>query len=78
MSQEQNSSPRFELNKKDGSHILKVFLWSILSAAVGFIILLIPQVHVPEQYALIAATIIPLVNTTLVAVKKFIDDHGKL
>lgn len=78
MSEEKNTSPRFDFNKKDGLHILKVFLWSISSAAVGFIILVLPQLHVPEQYALIAAAIIPTVNTALVAAKKFIDDHGKL
>ena len=78
MSEEKSTSPRFDFNKKDGLHILKVFLWSISSAAVGFIILLLPQLHVPDQYALIAAAIIPTVNTTLVATKKFIDDHGKL
>ena len=78
MSEEKNTSPRFEFNKKDLGHILKVFLWSILSAAVGYIILVLPQLHVPEQYALIAAAIIPMINTTLVAAKKFIDDHGKL
>jgi hypothetical protein len=78
MSEKKSTSPRGQLNTSDAKNILKVFLWSMLSSAIGFGILLLPQIQVPEPYALIAATLIPMINTMLVAAKKLADDHGKL
>lgn len=78
MSEKKSTSGRGELNTSDAKNILKVFMWSMLSAAIGFIVLLLPQINVPEQYALVAATLIPIINTMLVTAKKLADDHGKL
>lgn len=75
---EHNESPRFELNKKDGKQIWKVFVYSMISGACAFFLVLIPLLDIPPQYAAYAALAIPMVNTGIVALKKFADDHGKL
>jgi hypothetical protein len=68
-------SKRYSLNKDDAKSLMKVFAWTIVSASVGFIIATIPAIDVPPQYAAITAAIIPVVNSGLVALKKFIDER---
>lgn len=66
----ENQSKKWRLNSEDAKKIVKVFLWSMSSAAIGFVITILPQVDVPPQYAAIAAMVIPTVNTALVALQK--------
>jgi hypothetical protein len=66
-------SERFTLNKEDLLKILKVFGWSMASSVVATAITILPQVDVPTKYTAIAGTLIIIINTLLVAVKKFID-----
>jgi len=71
-------SKRYSLNKKDVSQIGKVFVWSMASSVVSFLIVIIPQINVPADYAAIASMLIPIVNTGLVGVKKLLEDKGSL
>lgn len=78
MEVQNNTSPRYSLNKHDGNKIGRAALYSCLSALVGFTIALIPQLDVPPQYAATMAALVPVINITLVTVKKWLDDHGQL
>jgi hypothetical protein len=66
-----NASPRWQLNWHDLKNIFKVLAWSTASSLVGYIIMVIPQVGIPSQYAALAAVLLPTINTTLVAAKKW-------
>lgn len=70
-------SAKFSLNKADALHILKVFGYSVGSAAITSVLTLIPQIHVPEHYAMIFGLILPSVNTALVAIQRFLTDQTK-
>jgi len=70
-------SEKFSLDKADAVHVLKVFGYSVGSAAVGALITLIPSIHVPAQYAVIMGLLIPSVNTALVALQRFLADRTK-
>lgn len=61
-------SPQYKLNKEDLTSILKVVLWSGLSAMVGTLITVVNQLDVPAEYLFI----VPIVNTVLVAVHKLL------
>lgn len=63
-------SKKYTLTTTDGSNILKVLIYSGLSAIVVCAIGLLPDVDVPVKYAFL----IPLVNVVLVAVKKYLED----
>jgi len=67
-------SKRFQLNKSDLIKIGYVLLWSLGSALIAQIILVIQNLNVPVEYTFL----IPIVNTLLVALKKFLEDKGKL
>lgn len=72
------SSQRFDLNKEQLIKIGKVFAWTISSTAVGSALTLLPQlketIQVPSEYVLIAGILFSLINTILVALKKFIEN----
>ena len=62
-------SARFTLNKEDAIKILKVFGYSVASAGVVALGALWAKVQLPEAYFFM----IPLVNTLLVTLQKFIE-----
>lgn len=66
-------SKKFELSKKDLSKAGQVVLWSGASAIIGALITLLPQINFPVQWLFL----VPLVNTLLVTLKKFIVDNLK-
>ena len=64
------TSKKFKLNKNDLSKILQVLGWTVASAVVAFLIDIIPNVEIGVNYA----WLIPMINTGLVALKKFIQE----
>ena len=66
------SSKRFTLNKEDGANILKVLAWTVASALVAALISLLNVVEFPVEWV----WVVPVINTVLVALKKFITDHS--
>jgi hypothetical protein len=64
-------SPRFSFNKEDAKNIVKVFLWSTASAGVTALIAFLGTFEVDAKYAIL----IPVINTGLVALKKFVEDR---
>jgi len=66
-------SGSFQVDKPAGLHILKVFGWTIVSAAVALLLNLLGVVKFPPEYAFI----IPIINTILVALQQFIVDKSK-
>lgn len=72
----EEQSKKWRLNSVDAKKIVKVFLWSMSSAALGFIISTLPQIDVPPQYAAIASMIIPTINTALVALQKVVQGQA--
>lgn len=66
-------SKRFQLNKGDALNIAKVFAWSAGSAIVTVAISLIQDIDAGQW-----AILLPVVNTGLVALKKLLEDKGKL
>jgi len=66
------ASPKYKLNKEDGLKILKVLGWTLGSALVAFVIDLVPQVELGMHYA----WLVPMINTGLVALQKWIKDHS--
>jgi hypothetical protein len=63
-------SKKYSLNIEDGLSILKVFGWVVASAVVAFTIDLIPSIEIGANYA----WLVPMINTALVALKKFIQE----
>lgn len=59
-------SRRYQLNTQDLIAVGKAVLYSAISAGIGALITLLPQVDVPAQYAVL----IPIINAALVALKK--------
>ena len=72
-SQNESTSPRWKLNRADGREILTVAAWSMGSAIIALALNLLPEISIPEKYALL----VPVINTALYAAKKFIDNHGR-
>lgn len=64
-------SKKYSLNKEDGMKILQVFLWSLSSFVVIFLIDLLPQLDLGTQFM----WVLPIANTILVAAKKFIEER---
>lgn len=62
-------SPKYQLNKEDGIKILQAFSFSLLSSAIGFLILLIPALDIPPNYVFV----IPIINGLLYTLKRFVD-----
>lgn len=77
MSNELQPSVRGQLNMSELKKILKTFLWSATSGLITFVILTLPGINVPPEYAALAAAMFPSVNTFLVATKKFADGQTK-
>ena len=67
---ETTPSKRYTLNKEDGQEIAKVIGWTLAAALVTVLIDVVGLIDMPAQYALI----VPIVNTILVALKKFIQE----
>ncbi len=64
-------SKKYQLSKEDLSKMGQVILWSSGSAIVGALITLLPQINFPVQWLFL----VPVVNTLLVALKKFVDKN---
>jgi hypothetical protein len=62
-------SPKYRLNTEDGVTLLKVMAWSLASTVVTVLIAFSSQVEVPVEYAFL----LPVINTILVGIKKFLD-----
>ena len=62
-------SARWQISKADLISIGKVALYSVVSALVGTLIIIIPQVDVPAAWL----WLVPVINIILVAVKQFFD-----
>lgn len=63
---------RYALDKKDLGDLVKVAIYSGLSASLLVIISALTTIDVPAQYAFA----IPLINVTLVALKDFLEDRA--
>lgn len=63
-------SKKYQLNKEDGKDILKVIGWTLLSAFVVVALDIVQAIEFPAQYAFV----VPIINTTLVAVKKWVQE----
>jgi hypothetical protein len=63
-------SKRYSLNNEDGLKILQVLGWTVSSAIIAFAIDLIPNIDVGANYA----WLVPMINTVLVVLKKFVQD----
>ena len=62
-----NMSEKYSLNKADLIHILKVMGFVVASAVVSYLIKLIPDLNVPNEYLFL----IPIVNMVLVTLERF-------
>jgi len=65
-----DNSKQYQLTKEDGIKILRVAGWLVASSIVSFLITLLPQIDLGSM-----AWLVPLVNTALVALKKYIKDN---
>lgn len=63
-------SKKYSLNGEDGIKILIVLGWTLASAVVAFAIDLIPSIEIGANYL----WLVPMINTALVALKKFIQE----
>ena len=62
-------SVRWQFSKADLIYIGKIAAYSAISALVGTLIIIIPQVNVPAGWL----WIVPVINIVLVAAKQFFD-----
>ena len=60
---------KYQLNKDGAIKILMVIGWSCLSAFIASLIAVVPDINVPLEWI----WLVPVINSTLVALKKFID-----
>ena len=65
-------SQKYTLNKEDGAKILSVIGWSVASAVVASLIFITQDISVPTEYAFV----LPIVNTVLYALSKFIAERS--
>ena len=65
-------SKKYSLNKEDGAKILKVLGWAMLSSFLAFSIDLLPNIEVGANYA----WLVPMINTGIVSLKKYITDKS--
>lgn len=63
-------SAKYSLNKTDGVKILTALGYLLASTTVAFAIDLLPNIDIGANYA----WVIPLLNTALVTLKKFLED----
>lgn len=68
----QIGSTAWQLNKTDAWPVIRGLLWSVASLVVAAAISLLAGLQVPSQYLFL----IPLANTALVLLKRFIDDNS--
>ena len=73
------NSPRFTLNQEQAQKILKVLGYSLASVVIATIPSLLNTVTVQPEYVALYGLAISLINTIIVAAKKFIaDEKGEL
>lgn len=65
-------SPRFALNKEDLNAILRVLGYTVATAVVTALISLTGAVDFPPELLWLA----PVINTVLVALKKYLSDNS--
>ena len=65
-------SKRYTLTKQDGFDVLKVALWSGISAFVAALIYSIQATDIPAEYAIL----VPIANSILYAIKRFAEDRA--
>ena len=63
------SSKKYSLNGEDLQKIVSALMWSALSTVIGSLILIVPNIAVPTAFIVL----VPIVNTLLYTLKKFID-----
>lgn len=68
-------SKRLSLDKKECSKILKVAIYSGISALLAVLITYFKSIDITSQMAYYLVIGIPVLNTALVAVKQFIDEN---
>lgn len=73
-----STSPRFKLNKEDGKHVGKVYLYSLCSAVLTATALIVANLDVPKEYVSAFVLLLPVVNAGIVAGKKWLSEHGSL
>lgn len=61
-------SEKYSLNKQDITAIIKVLLWSGVSAIIASLIAVIGQLEVDAQYAFI----VPIINSLLFTAQKYL------
>ncbi len=66
----QQTSQQWSFDRNDAIHTLKVFGWSLAASLVALAVSLIPNVHVPVEYAFL----VPVVNSLLVAAQRLIQE----
>ena len=67
-------SIKFRLNKTDVLPILKVLGWSVASVVVACLISLVGKIEISPELSIL----IPIANTILYAIKKFIEDNSQV
>ena len=71
-------SKKYQFNKNDLLAVTKVLSWSAASAVISGLLILVPMFDIPGDKAAIATIVIPLINSLLVAVKRFVEDRSHL
>lgn len=66
-------SKAFQFNKEDLIHTLKVAGWSIGATLVAMTISIVASIQVDAKYAFL----VPIVNTLLVGLQRYVADHQK-
>lgn len=67
----------FTIDREDAKKILSTFAWSVASAGVAGLLAVLPLVHytgVSPTVAFAIASAVPLVNTALVALQRWVND----
>ena len=64
-------SKKYSLSKEDSWDIIKVAIWSGVSAFVAAIIYAVQATDVPVEYAIL----VPIANSVLYAIKRFAEDR---
>lgn len=71
-----DTSPRFKLNKEDVAAVVKAMVYSAISSLLAALTAILAQPQLPTGKAFLVALAVPVANGALVALKKFLDDHG--
>lgn len=62
-------STSYNLNKEDGTKILRVFGWLMASTTISFLLTILPQLNLGD-----IAWLAPIINLILVTAQKYIKD----